>query len=126
MDFREGGRYIFHMRASEELGDEMAGQDFYNGGAFRAIEPLECLEFDQRMTDKDGNEIDPGEVGMPPDFPEVVRTRLTFKRVDGKTELTWRECDWPVGEMIKLSEQGVRESLDKLAEALARHRRATR
>lgn len=38
-----------------------------------------------------------------------------------KTQLIWRECDWSAGETLKLSKQGVEESLDKLAEALARH-----
>lgn len=51
-----------------ELGDRIANQHSYNGGTFRAIKPLVCLEFDQRMTDRDGNEIDRGEVGMPPAF----------------------------------------------------------
>ena len=122
VDLREGGKYLFHMRApeSEELGD-LAGQDFYNTGVYRTVEPMKCLEFSQVTSDKDGNEVDPAEVGMGPDFPKEVRTSLTFQSVDGKTEMTVREYGWPVGETRDLSEKGWGESLDKLAEALARH-----
>lgn len=87
---------------------------------------MEYLELSQFLSDKDGNDMDPSEAGMPPDFPKEVRIRLTFERADGKTELTRTERDWPPGEMRDLSEHGVRQSLDKLAGALVRHRRAAR
>jgi uncharacterized protein YndB with AHSA1/START domain len=115
IDFREGGSYLFHMRAPEAFG----GGDFYTAGAYERIVPMERIEFAQVLADEDGQAIDPAEVGMPADFPPEVRTTLTFKRMGDQTELTVTEYDWPAGQMRELSATGMNESLDKLAEALA-------
>jgi uncharacterized protein YndB with AHSA1/START domain len=118
MDLREGGMYVFHMRAPEEMGS----QDYYTAGVYKRIVPMELLEFDQRLTDQDGNDINPAQVGMAPDFPKATRTVLTFRRIsDKQTELTVTEYDWPVGQMRELSEAGMNQSLDKLEEVLAKH-----
>ncbi len=56
---------------------------------------------------------------MPPTFPEQTRVTLEFQPMGDKTELTWTEYHWPVGEMRHYSILGINESLDKLAEVLA-------
>src|ERR1700690_4072823 len=61
IDLREGGRFIFSMRAPEEQG----GQDSYTSGIYKKIVPMERLEFTQSLSDKSGNKIDPAQAGRP-------------------------------------------------------------
>ncbi len=115
IDLREGGKFLFCMRAPKEQG----GQDMYNTGVYLKIVPMERLEFTMSLSDKDGNKIDPAQVGMPPDFPKELRTVIVFKPIrSDMTELTITEYDWPVGTMFVYSLAGMQQSIDKLAESL--------
>jgi uncharacterized protein YndB with AHSA1/START domain len=114
IDLREGGKYIFCMRAPEDQG----GQDSYTSGVYKEIVPMERLEFTQSLSDQDGNRIDPAQVGMPPDFPKEIRTVIVFKAKGNMTELTITEYDWPVSQMYVYSLAGLHQSIDKLAEIL--------
>ncbi len=115
IDLREGGRYVFCMRAPQEQG----GQDSYTAGTFKKIVPMELLEFTQGMSDQDGNPIDPAQAGLPPDFPKAIRTVVTFKRFRGDmTELTVTEYAWPASQMMVYSIAGLHQSIDKLIESL--------
>jgi uncharacterized protein YndB with AHSA1/START domain len=116
IDFREGGKFVFCMRAPKEMG----GQDLYTAGVYKKIVPLQLIEFSQGLSDKDGNSIDPTSIGMPPDFPKEIPSALAFRRVGQRTELTATEYGWAVGQMRDMSESGLSECLDKLAEVLAR------
>jgi uncharacterized protein YndB with AHSA1/START domain len=118
IDFRVGGKYVFHMRAPKDF---QGGQDFYTAGVYKKIVPLQLIEFTQGLSDKDGNPIDPAAMGMPPDFPKEIPSSLVFKRVGSKTELTVTEYGWTAGQMRDMSESGMSECLDKLAAALAKH-----
>ncbi len=115
IDLREGGRYIFGMRAPQEQG----GGDSYTSGVYKRIIPMQLLEFTQSLSDKDGSPVDPLQMGMPPDFPKEIRTVVTFKRVhEVLTELTVIEYGWKPGQMAVYSLAGMHQSLDKLAENL--------
>ncbi|GAA3412591.1 SRPBCC domain-containing protein [Paenibacillus hodogayensis] len=114
-DFREGGRYLFCMRAPEEQG----GQDFYSTGVYRTIVPLQRLEFTQYLADKDGNIISPADVGMPPDFPHEVEFVIEFNAQGDRTELKITEHNWTPGQMAEYAVAGMNQSLDKLAAAIA-------
>jgi len=115
IDLREGGKYVFCMRAPQGQG----GQDSYTTGVFKKIIPLELLEFTQGLADQDGNPIDPAQAGMPPDFPKTIRTVVTFKRFRGDmTELTVTEYAWPASQMMVYSIAGLHQSMDKLIESL--------
>ena len=115
MELREGGRFIFAMRAPADQG----GQVSYTSGVYKKIVPMERLEFTQGLSDQDGNRIDPVTIGMPPDFPREIRTVVTFKRFrTDMTELTVTEYDWPVSQMFVYSLAGMHQSLDKLIESL--------
>lgn len=118
IDFRIGGKYVFHMRAPKDF---QGGQDFYTAGVYKKIVPLQLIEFTQGLSDKDGNPIDPAAMGMPPDFPKEIPSSLVFRRVGSKTELTVTEYGWTAGQMRDMSESGMSECLDKLAAALAKH-----
>jgi uncharacterized protein YndB with AHSA1/START domain len=115
IDLREGGKYVFCMRAPQDQG----GQDSYTAGTYTKIIPMERLEFTQGLADEDGNPIDPAQLGMPPDFPKEIRTVVAFKGKGDMTELTITEYDWPVGQMFVFSLAGMHQSVDKLAESLA-------
>jgi uncharacterized protein YndB with AHSA1/START domain len=104
------------MRAPKDQG----GQDSYTAGVYKRIVPMERLEFTQGMADKDGNRIDPAQVGMPADFPKELRTTVVLKPKGDMTELTVTEYDWPVGQMYVYSVAGLNQSLDKLAASLAK------
>jgi uncharacterized protein YndB with AHSA1/START domain len=115
IDFRVGGKFLFHMRAPKEF---QGGQDFYTAGMYKKIVPLKLIEFSQGLADKDGNRIDPATMGMPADFPKEIPSALAFKRVGNKTELTVTEYGWTTGQMRDMSESGMNECLNKLAQVL--------
>ncbi len=115
IDFREGGKFIFHMRAPKEMNNA----DFYTTGTYKKIAPMELIEFTQSLSDKDGNKINPTTIGMPADFPEEIPSLLAFKRIaENKTELTAIEYGWTLGQMREMSKLGLEQCLDKLAESL--------
>lgn len=115
-DLREGGKYLFSMRAPQDQG----GQESYTAGVYGTIVPLERLEFTQSLADRDGNVLEPAQVGMPADFPKELRTTVVLKPKGGMTELTVTEYDWPVGQMYVYSIAGLNQSLEKLAASLAK------
>lgn len=117
IDLREGGKFVFAMRAPEEMG----GQVSFSGGVYQRILPMERLEFTQGLTDKDGIRVEPAQVGMPDDFPKEILTHVTFKRYRcDMTELTVTEFDWPVGQMFVYSIAGLNQSVDKLIRGLSK------
>lgn len=59
-------------------------------------------------------------MGMPADFPKEIPSALAFTRVGNKTELTVTEYDWTAGQMLEMSEAGMNQCLDKLAEVWSR------
>ncbi len=112
MDVREGGVSIVAMQAPQDFG----GQVMYNTWKHTKIVPLQNLEFIQNLCDKDGNNIDPVSIGMPPDFPMDMRTVVTFKKLDeNKTEITVTEYGWKMGQMRDMSIMGMEQCLDKMA-----------
>jgi uncharacterized protein YndB with AHSA1/START domain len=111
MDFREGGTSLVCMRAPN-------GQDFYNTWTYRKIDPLKRIEFILGWADKDGRKIDPVTMGLPPDIPQEVLHVVTFKDVNGKTELTVTEYGYKSDQTLDLSKQGLEQCLDKMATAL--------
>lgn len=115
IDLREGGSYIFCMRAPKEQG----GQDSYTAGVYTKIVPIKLLEFTQGMADKDGNSVDPTDVGLPADFPKKLQTQIKFEELKGMTKLTIIERDWTVSQMFVFSLAGLHQSIDKLQESLA-------
>lgn len=116
VDFREGGSYLFAMKAPESHG----GQESYVAGTYLRIVPMERIEMTQGLADRDGRALDPRALGFPADFPPIIPTTVSFKPVAGKTTVTVVEAGWTPGEMFDYSEAGMSECLDKLAETLPR------
>jgi uncharacterized protein YndB with AHSA1/START domain len=114
IDLREGGRYLFTMRAPQFMG----GGDSYSTGVYKRIVPMQLLEFTQSLSDQDGNPVDPAAVGMPADFPAVIRTVIEFKAIGNLTELTITESGWTPSLMMVYSYAGMHQSIDKMAQVL--------
>jgi uncharacterized protein YndB with AHSA1/START domain len=118
MDFRVGGTSLVCMRAPAEYG----GQDMYNTWTYQEIVPMERFVYILCFADKYGNIIDPTQQGLPPEMPKEVRNQVAFKDLgDERTEVTVTEYDWPVGQMMEMSRQGLEQCLDKMAAIFARH-----
>ena len=115
IDFQEGGKYIFCMRAPQDQG----GRDEYSAGQYLKIVPFEILEFTQFMSDENGFKVNPVEMGLSPDFPDEVRTSVTFKRIrPDMTELSITEYGWTVNPMFVYALAGMHQSIDKLSTSL--------
>ena len=109
MDFREGGTSLVCM-SSPQFGD------LYSTWYYQEIVPMQRIDYIHNLADKDGNRIDPTTVGMPPDFPQDVRSVNIFKALsEDKTELTVTEYDWTEGQMMEMSRMGLEQCLDKMA-----------
>jgi uncharacterized protein YndB with AHSA1/START domain len=111
IDLRVGGKSIVSMQAPGSFG----GQRTYSIWEYTKIVELELIEFIHNLSDADGNKISPQSIGMPADFPEDIRTVVTFTIVDeNKTEMTVTEYGWTEGQMRTFAEIGLNQSLDKV------------
>lgn len=110
--FAEGESSVVTMRAPD-------GTEIHNLWTYRLIRPPERLAFDSRFCDEHGSPISPGEVGLPPDIPDVVPHSVTLTAAgDGTTVLVVRESGYEPGPVLELSRQGQEQCLDKLAAAV--------
>jgi hypothetical protein len=111
MDFREGGTSLVCMRAPAEFG----GMDMYNTWTYTKIIPHQSIEFIHHFSDKDGNQIEPTTMGLPPDIPSAVRHLITFKPVgNNKTELSITEYGYSNPDTVAMSKSGMAECIDKM------------
>ena len=119
IDFRVGGTSLVCMRAPKEFG----GQDMYSTWKYTNIVPMERIEYIHNLADKDGNTIDPKSLGMPADFPQNLLNAIVFEDLgNGKTKVTVTEYNWPVGEMMRMSQVGMEQCLTKMATILEEQR----
>lgn len=116
IDLREGGLFRGCMRGAMAPG--MPEQDFWSGGVYQEIVPLQKIVSTDYFADADGNKIDPKEVGMPGEWPEEMRVTVTFEDLGDKTKLTLVHEGHPA-EMAENAEAGWNESLDKFASVVA-------
>lgn len=112
IDLREGGAYLFAMRAPAEQGGAVS----YTGGVYTRIEPLRRLEFTQNLTDEAGVPL--AEAELPDGFSQGVRTIVEFRDVGGLAELTITEKGWRRSLMSVFAYAGMHQSLDKMSERL--------
>jgi uncharacterized protein YndB with AHSA1/START domain len=112
MDVREGGTSLVCMRSPD-------GHDLYNTWTYRKVVPLQRMEFVQRFSDQHRNQLDPGDLGLPPGIPAEVPHVVTFEAVgDQQTELSVTEYGYPSQQLAELSRAGMQQVLDKLARSL--------
>ena len=110
IDFREGGRSIVCMRSPKEMG----GQDMYSIWDYKKIVPMKSIEFVQNLANKSGEKMQPTQLGMPPDFPENIRTLVTFKEIKkGQIEMTVTEYG-EFGSICHFAKLGLEQSVAKM------------
>jgi hypothetical protein len=80
---------------------------------------MERIEFIQRLSDQDGQKVDPVSLGLRADFPEDVLTIVTFKALGDQTELTVTEYGFPDTQMFEFAQLGLNQSLEKMAASFA-------
>lgn len=111
IDFRLGGKSIVCMKGPEAFD---GGKNHYSVWLYKEIIPMQKIEFIQNLADEAGNKMSPAVLGMPPDFPEDVRTVVTFKELEkGKTEMTVTEFA-DMGQMAKFAQMGLEQSIAKM------------
>lgn len=110
MDVKTGGTYHVAMRSPQ-------GMVMWNKGTYMEVAPMQRLVYTVQFADSLGNTILPSQIGLPGKWPEAVMTTSTFEDVNGKTRFTLVEEGVPM-EMRGMSEAGMNECLDKLAETL--------
>lgn len=109
INFNEGKTSLICMQAPNEFG----GQVHYNIWNYTKIIHLQRIEFVMNLADKNGKKQNPKEVGMPNDFPEDIRTVVTFNSINSnETEMTVTE-NANFGQMTHFAKLGLEQSLDK-------------
>jgi uncharacterized protein YndB with AHSA1/START domain len=109
INFKEGDTSLVSMKAPDDFG----GQIHYCIWAYTKIIPFERIEFVQNLANENGIKQQPIAVGMPADFPEDIRTVVTFTSIgENKTEMTVSEyADF--GQTTHFAKLGLEQSLDK-------------
>ncbi len=109
INFKEGSTSLVSMKAPDAFG----GQTHYSIWKYIKINPLQEIEFIQSLANEKGVKQKPVDVGMPPDFPDDVRTVVTFKAIaHDKTEMIVTQyADF--GQMTHFAKLGLEQSLDK-------------
>jgi uncharacterized protein YndB with AHSA1/START domain len=110
-DLRVGGKYLYCMRSPE-------GKEYWSGGVYREIVPLERIVATDSFTDANGKVVPAAQYGLGGDWPLELVVTVTFEDQGGKTKMTLRHIGIPAGENLEETRQGWSQSFDKLAEAL--------
>ncbi|MFA5388760.1 MAG: DUF1579 family protein [Candidatus Omnitrophota bacterium] len=114
-DLKPGGVTHYCMRSPE-------GKDYCGIGTFREITSPERIVYNDAFADEKGNPVSAAYYGLNTGWPMETKVSVTFEEQEGgKTKLTLRHTapGAPASE-LKLCREGWSESLDKLAEELAR------
>jgi uncharacterized protein YndB with AHSA1/START domain len=108
MDVRPGGTSLVCMRSPD-------GQDMWMTWAYTAVEPMRRIAYIQNLSDASGARIDPGAIGMPPEFPRDVATVVTLTPEGGRTRMRIVEDTTTSGFMHEMSLTGLEQCMDKMA-----------
>lgn len=115
IDFRVGGKYLYCMRGPD-------GTDYWSGGTYKEIVPLEKIVCTDSFADEKGDVVDPTSYGFDPIFPKENVVTFTFEEIGDKTKLTIlyvveSEAVLEIMRKVQMRE-GWEGSLDKLARSL--------
>jgi uncharacterized protein YndB with AHSA1/START domain len=113
IDLRPGGVYLNCMRSPE-------GRDYWSTGVYREIVSSKRIVCTDSFADEDGNLVTAAHYGMSADYPLEMMITVTLKEIEGKTRLTLIHDGIPPGKEQDNCRAGWNESLDKLADYLAR------
>lgn len=119
VDFKEGGVTLVCMRSPD-------GFEIYNSWTYTRIMPMYSIEFVQHFTDKHGKRIDPADLGLPPGIPYEVPHTIIFKDLgNGHTEINITEYGYTSAETAAISKNGMNSVLNKMAEVVRDHDKAS-
>ena len=113
MDFRVGGKYLICTRTPD-------GQEFWHGGEYHEIVPLEKIVSSMYFSDAKGNKVEPAQLGIEHEAIEGANDVILFEDLgNGQTKLTFIGNE-PM-ESAKNSGQleGMNQVLDKVAAVVA-------
>jgi uncharacterized protein YndB with AHSA1/START domain/predicted enzyme related to lactoylglutathione lyase len=114
IDLRPGGVIHTCMRSPD-------GQDYWSRGVYRDIVVPERIVTTDSFADADGNIVEPTQYGMSASWPREALLTLTFEEHGGKTTLALRhDVPGAAASEVDMCRQGWSESLDRLADYLAR------
>ncbi len=118
IDLREGGKYLYCMRGS--AGPDMPARDYWNGGVYQKIVPMEKIVVTDYFTDEKGNKVTPAYYGMGSDNDFEATAETMFEPQDGKTKITLHYPDASRFNEQDISnmQMGWSQSLDKFEEVL--------
>jgi uncharacterized protein YndB with AHSA1/START domain len=110
---RPGGVYFNCMHSPE-------GHNFWSRGVYREIEEPKRIVCTDTFADEKGNTVSPQQYGMSPDWPAEALITVTFTEHAGRTRLMLHHEPIKPGPECEMCQQGWNESLDKLADYLAK------
>ncbi len=113
IDLRPGGVFHYSMRSPEV-------RDYWGKGIYREIVEPERLVYTDFFADEEGKAVPATQYGLSPDWPAEMLVKLTFAAHEDKTKLTLEHVGVPLGAEGDSCEVGWNESLDRLAEHLAK------
>ena len=113
IDLRPGGVFHYCMRSPE-------GRDFWGKGIYREFVEPERIVFTDFFADEEGDPVPATHYGMSRDWPAEMLVTVTFAEHGGKTKVTLQHAGVPSGAESDSCEAGWTESLERLAEYLAK------
>ena len=113
MDFRVGGKFLCCMRAPD-------GQEFWNGGEYHEIVPLEKIVSSMYFSDPQGNKVEPAQYGIEHEAIDGAHDVITFEDFgNGQTKLTFTGNETMENAITSGQVEGKNQSLDKFAAVVA-------
>lgn len=85
LDFRPGGTFHSCIRSPQ-------GHECWCVGEYLEIDAPFRLAFTMAIANAQGERVAPASVGMNPEWPAETLVTVTFKDIDGKTELTLQQA----------------------------------
>ena len=114
MDFRVGGKYLICTKTPD-------GQDFWHGGEYHEIVPLEKIVSSMYFSDSKGNKIEPAQLGIEHEAIEGAHDVILFEDLgNGQTKLTFIGNELMESANNSGQLEGMIQVLDKVAEVVTK------
>jgi uncharacterized protein YndB with AHSA1/START domain len=81
LEASHGGEYLSCIHTPD-------GKECWCKGKYLEFSKPNCLVFSMVVCDKNGNEMDPVDAGMDPEWPNETIVTVTFEDIAGKTRIT--------------------------------------
>ena len=114
MDFRVGGKFLICTRTPD-------GQEFWHGGEYHEIVPLEKIVSSMYFSDAKGNKVEPAQLGIEHEAIEGAHDVILFEDLgNGQTKLTFIGNE-PMESATNSGQlEGMHQVLDKVAEVVTK------